>query len=471
MTDILWATRTYRHHSSKVSSQRLVNGYAEIEPPDAKTSVTILGTPGVDTWADVGTGPIRAAAEIAGTLYVVSGEQFYEVDENGSPTLRSGANAIDGNAVVGIANNDLEIVITDGTKGWSYVDSTNTFAEITDADFTDTARTVDYIDGYFLFDKPNSNEFFLSDLLDGTAYSALDYANAESSSDLIRAVKNDDGLAAIFGEKTIEYWQHTGALSFPFQLIKPTVRRGLAASQAIASEGNALYFLGNDKAFYQISKGALRRLSDPGLTNAWEGYSRVDDAFCFPWSHDGHKFIVITFPSGNATFVYDILTNLWHERVTHDSGGNEVRWRANCAIDCYDMTLIGDSLSGKIGRIEHDTYTEFDGTTRMVMISPPLHGDGNRVAMPFFQLDMETGVGNAYASDPEVIFDWSDDGGATWVTPQETASLGAVGARTTRLQWDRLGSFYERSLRIQITDPVKRVVLGARCPGLEIIEM
>jgi hypothetical protein len=45
--------------------------------------------------------------------------------------------------------------------------------------------------------------------------------------------------------------------------------------------------------------------------------------------------------------------------------------------------------------------------------------------------------------------------------------MGAIGNYQTRLQWHELGSFYQRNLRLEISDPVKRVVIAARCPGLD----
>ena len=41
-----------------------------------------------------------------------------------------------------------------------------------------------------------------------------------------------------------------------------------------------------------------------------------------------------------------------------------------------------------------------------------------------------------------------------------------MGNFNQRLQWNNLGSSYERYIRISVSDPVKRVVHGARCPGL-----
>ena len=99
-----------------------------------------------------------------------------------------------------------------------------------------------------------------------------------------------------------------------------------------------------------------------------------------------------------------------------------------------------------------------------------IHGRGKRVRMPFFELDMETGVGlpTGQGSDPQVVLDWSDDGGRAWVSPSLSRSIGKIGEYQTRIRWDRLGSFYQRNLRIQMTDSVKRVVLAARCPNLSI---
>jgi len=31
-------------------------------------------------------------------------------------------------------------------------------------------------------------------------------------------------------------------------------------------------------------------------------------------AQEGHKFVVCQFPSGNQTWVYDISTQLWHQR-------------------------------------------------------------------------------------------------------------------------------------------------------------
>lgn len=470
---ILLASQSYRHPSSRVSSQRLINGYAQAEPQSAKTTLTILGPPGIPTFTEVGSGPIRGMIEADEKAYVVSGLSFYEVDEDGTATLKSGVNEILGNGPVPLASNGLEIAMVDGTKGWTYNLGTGTFAEITDGDFFDTAATVDFIDGYFAYPRPSSGQFFLSDLYDGTTYLALDRATAESSPDRVRSVINDFGLLDILGAKTIEFWQNTGALSFPFQRVSQgVVQVGVAGPHARTKTDQSIFFVGHDKIAYRMSRGALARISTHAIETIWAEYGYdLSDAECWTYDFAGHKFVVFSFPTANATWVYDLATRCWHERVTFDAGGNETRWRARNALECFGRTLIGDGNSARIGYLDQRTYTEFGEATRTVIICPPLHGDGDRVAMPALELDMESGVGNTVApgDDPNVTLDWRDDGMPDWQTSDDR-SIGRIGEKFTRIQWKELGSFYQRDLRFTFSDPTKRVILAARAPGAEILQ-
>jgi hypothetical protein len=74
---------------------------------------------------------------------------------------------------------------------------------------------------------------------------------------------------------------------------------------------------------------------------------------------------------------------------------------------------------------------------------------------------METGVGDAATGfAPACALSWSDDGGHRW-SGEYAASMGAAGRYKTRAVWRRLGSFRDRIFRIAISDPVKRVIIGA----------
>lgn len=470
---IIFATQSYRHPTAIVSSQRVVNGYAQAEPRDAKTPVTVLGCPGIEAFSEVGTGPIRAAIEVDGIPYVVSGEEMYEIAEDGTATNRTGANTIGGGGnVISIDTNGIEIVFLDGAKGWSYDIAGTTLAEITDADFIDSALTVAAVGGYMAFDNPGTDEFFISDLLDATAYSALDYASADSMPDRVRSVANDFGLLDVFGEKSIEFWQNTGAISFPFQpIVQGTIPIGIAGPLARVGAAQSMFFIGHDKIAYQMTRGSLQRISTHAIEAEWGAYTTLTDAFCFYYSHEGHKFVFFTFPGADKTWCFDLSTRLWHERATFDVAGFESRWRVNCAVEVFGRTMVGDANSGKLGFLSSGVYTEWGDTTQMHLIAPPIHGEGDRVSFPMFELDMETGVGNTVSpgDDPQAILDWRDDGNLDWVTALDR-SVGRLGDRMTRMQWAELGMAYQRTYRLRLTDPVKRAVLGARCPGMVLVQ-
>jgi hypothetical protein len=459
--EIQFAVQSYTHESKPISAQRCINAYAEFQPRDAKSRVAVIGCPGIDTFATIGSGPIRGALEMKGVAYFVSQDKLYSVDSNGVGTLLG--SGITGYTPVSMDGDGFEVVIVNGVAGFSYRLSDNTFQQISDPDFK-VANSVTVINNYFVFDEAGTNRFTLSDLLDGRNY-LDDFATAESAPDRVLAVRNHNGLLLVFGEHTIEPWDHTGATDFPFSRIKgSTIDRGLAAPLAIASEDTAQFFLGEDRVFYRLGGLQRQRVSTHAIERTWSSYTKTDDAFCFKYGISGHKFIYLTFPTEGATWGLDLATGFWHERMSYDVTGAEVAWRANCAIDVYNKTLIGDANSNKVGFINPQSHTEFGQPIIMTLVSPPIFNGGRRMFMPMFELDMETGVGIAtgQGSDPQVMLDWSDDGGYNFAAPQLWNTMGVQGARMTRLQWTRLGSAYQRSLRVSISDPVRRVVTGAR---------
>jgi hypothetical protein len=80
-----------------------------------------------------------------------------------------------------------------------------------------------------------------------------------------------------------------------------------------------------------------------------------------------------------------------------------------------------------------------------------------------FQLDMEVGVGldgTTQGTDPQVMLQWSDDGGHTW-SNERWADIGKIGKRRTRVIWRRLGSSRDRVYRVMVSDPIKVVLIGA----------
>ena len=198
-----------------------------------------------------------------------------------------------------------------------------TLAQITAPAFM-PATTVVYFDDYFIFSATGTQEFFLSSLGDGTQYNGLDFASAQASPDNVLAIVNYHEQLLIFKQFRIEVWYDAGAANFPFERYDGAyIQRGLAGPYAVTQEDNTVFWLGDDGIFYRLNGYSPQRISQFGCEHAWAQYPQLDDVTAFVVTMEGHKFIFLTFPSGNATWCYDISSGteqpLWHERESWGS--------------------------------------------------------------------------------------------------------------------------------------------------------
>ena len=460
---IPFATNSYAHDSLPISAQRTVNLYAERQPPDAKTQVSVHGAPGIVTFATCGEGPIRGAHVMGGLLYVVSGPWLYSVTNAATPVATRLGGQVTGSGVVSIDDNGTELCITNGASGYLY-STTGGFRAITDASFG-AANRVTFMNGFFLVDRVGTGEVFRSDLLDGSNYDSTASATAESKSDNTQSVFNLKEVLHVFGVETTELWQNTGSANFPFGRIPGAViNRGIIAPLAFATEDESLFLIGNDRIAYKVGGTQLGRISQHAIERTWQKYRTVSDAFGVAKSHNGHKFIIFTFPTEAASWQYDISTGFWSERESRDINGVSLkRWCGNCVVQAYGKTIVGDAFSGQIGYLTDTVFTEFSRPIYAQATGTVLHASRKRGFMSLFELDMEVGVGltTGQGSDPQVMLDISDDGGRTWSDQQPWQSLGALGNYTKRLRWKRLGNFFQRIMRVTISDPVRRTIIAA----------
>lgn len=464
MDQIRFATQSYKSSSLPLSAQRCVNMYAESEPPDAETPVAVFGIHGLTQFAMCGGGPVRGFRVLNGLLYVVSGPFLYSVTKAGVATQVGGS--IGGSGIVGIAANLTQICIVNGVSGYIYSVPAG-FQAISNVNFF-PANTVSYIDGYFVFDRLGTNQWFISGIEDGTSFSGLDFASAEVQPGNVQATINQQESLLIFSNNHTETWYDAGAVTFPFQRYDgATIERGLVAPYAVLKEDNSVFFLGDDLIFYRLDGVLPHRISTHAIETAFLEYSNaagVTDAFCYSYTYQGHKFIVLVFPTANKTWIFDIATSLWHERESWDRNGHNFgRWRGNCHITCYGKELIGDAYSGVVGFVDPTVNTEYGNTIRAHAIAPPVQSKRERVFTSAVELFVESGVGIAsgQGSDPQLILDYSDDGGRTWRGPQRWSAMGKIGAYQQRLRWLMKGNARQRMYRVTITDPVRRTILEA----------
>jgi hypothetical protein len=309
----------------------------------------------------------------------------------------------------------------------------------------------------------------------------------------------------VFGTDSVEVWYDSGAADFPLTRVQGAFNEiGCVSAFSVAKLDNGLFWLGTDARgqgiVYRANGYTGVRVSTHAIEYAIAQYGNISDAIAYTYQQEGHAFYVLTFPSGNATWVYDVSTQVWHERAGFDSG-NFMRHRSNCQCNFGGNIIVGDFQSGNIYRFDLDVYAD-NGSIQKWLRSwralPTGQNNLKRTAHHSLQLDCETGVGlNGYVvaeitylmtednnylitesndylitdqgavvtqgSDPQVMLRWSDDGGHTW-SNEHWSPIGKIGAYGHRTFWRRLGmtlKLRDRVYELSGTDPNKIAIMGA----------
>ena len=80
-TQIEFATNSYKSRSGIMSSERVVNFYAEPSPSSSPFRGIMIGTPGLIEWVNLSQfEPIFGSIDLGNKLYVVCGLNFYEIE-------------------------------------------------------------------------------------------------------------------------------------------------------------------------------------------------------------------------------------------------------------------------------------------------------------------------------------------------------------------------------------------------------
>lgn len=176
MSRIPLAGAAYVERAGIAGNSETVNLYAEsnANDPQAPTPFTYYHTPGSTALAQGIVGKARCTYRTSkGQGYVVIGPNVYILNIN---VLLKIGTIPDNQSQVYMADNGSVAVLVDGTQGWVIDLSTNQFALITDPSFYG-ADFVVYQDTFFIFNRPNTNQFYISlsqpsfGMLSGTAIS------------------------------------------------------------------------------------------------------------------------------------------------------------------------------------------------------------------------------------------------------------------------------------------------------------
>jgi len=429
-------------------------------------------------YADSGTGPVIAHfPDYVGTIDVLetkvtwkSGDKF-DAGLIGSPF--SFVSGITYNDSVESVEDDTHLTLA-GSTGLNVANVPYTASPAV------TASSLCFLDGYFIVSRPSSKQFNISPLNgadDGNGHSVfvwdpLDFAAKEGyPDDIARVFADHEDLWLFGGEQSTEVWQNTGNANFPFQRIPGNfIHYGCAAPYSVVRLGNGVGWIALDTsrgaaiAIYAVGFQPTRVSTGP-VEQAWAGYATIADAVAYTYIDRGHEFWVINFPTANATWVYDLSTNLWARRGWYNgaSSDRQKQWtHAYTALSPHGSAPDGTAALHFAGAWNDNVIYKMDaaylndaGTPiERIRTCPHLATENKRNF--YHRLEIYTEV-----HDPTITLASSKDGGHTFNTPRSPSATSTLGAFLARTFWAMLGSSRDRVFRVRSLAAIKQAWVAA----------
>jgi len=334
--------------------------------------------------------------------------------------------------------------------------------------FPEGCKTISYMNGRFIACEPNTQNFYVSEVLDGFTWDVLNVQTVDSNPDYVVGEAVSHNELIVFCEQSGEVYYDSGTTPSPFVRNSSGIFEvGCAAAYSIGKIDNTIFWLGKNEAgtgvIYKLNGYTPQRISDYSREYAMQLMTDISDAIAFTYQQDGHHFYVIDFPTGGKTFCFDINTGFWHERANFAAGVFS-RWEAQEHAYFAGKHLVCDYTEGNIYSIDPTVYAYGSEVLKWLRSFRVPTQNMDRVRHNKLQLDCEAGVGLTGGDEPTVMMKFSDDGGHTWSSEVwRSMGIGSIGEYAKRVIWHRLGmtSGQPRIYEFSGTAAVKIVLLNA----------
>lgn len=431
--------------------EQIINGVGKV------SELRLVPTPGIASVLDrTGTtiGYVRGMKVVneGQTLLAVIGPDLYAISTDYSAQR----------IYTDLSNNDLPVklipnvngqtFILSNKTGYVYTHSTASCSPITDPDLL-ASIDAGFLNSYILALRDQYQQFQISSSNAAQTWSALEFTTLEADEDKQVGLLCDRLEAWFFGQKKTLIYYDSGNLEFPIERRPGGVLEvGCGATASLHRINGYNTWLAcneNGTKFISRAKGyADERISNHALETALTQYPRTDDCIAFGQLDRGHPFSWFYFPTANATWVFDHLSKLWHQRsywnvatISHQAH------RAACGVTFNGELLIGDRANPIIYRMSPSIHTDNGDVISRERICPHIikqSRSSESIEYKAVRLIAETGVGLAVATDaagedPLISLSYSDDGGRTY-SDEVAVSMGKLGAYKTIMEWRQLGS-------------------------------
>ena len=417
---------------------QLVNSYLSPIGDEGKVKSAIYSSDGLQGFVflqNVSPGlGCRAGIVVDGVFYVVAGVSLYKVLSTGEQIL-IGSMSISTTAPVFMERNrratpDIVIVC----DGLMYYCRADVLTQVTDSDLL-APITLAFSDGYFGITTAQ-NKWQIGAIDDASAWDGLDFAAADGDPDALIRIAALQAQFYLFGEKTIEVWQDNGNADFPYSR-SFVIPIGLLASNSVATVAETFAWVAHDRTVRLLGSGDTAQvISTPKVEADIQDIEDPSTIRAASWSSRGHTFYALTCPQW--THVYDTRMQRWHERQTY----GRKNWRIAFVLAFGTKLIAGDADTGAMFEMS-PRFKDDAGDPLVSSVTPPtVHAFPQRVTHDALYIDVQRGVGTGQGEpqdiDPEMMVEWSHDGGETFKT-QRAIKLGRQGQNLTRVRTHRLG--------------------------------
>jgi len=327
------------------------------------------------------------------------------------------------------------------------------------------ASSVDVVDNYFVYNDPDTQQWAASDLLSPIT-NPLSFGSKDGAPDDLVSLIVDHREVYLLGEQSSEVWVDVGSQPFPLQRIPGTsTQHGIVAKHSMARVGDSFAYVSRNirgqGMIVQMNGYSPQRISTHAVENTLVN-QYIDDAIAWTYQLEGHECYVVTFPTLNLTWVYDVSTNMWHKWLYTNNLNQYERHRGNCCAVFQGKVLVGDYENGQIYELDPNNYTDNGQKVRRLRRCPHIVTDLQRQFFDELQIQFQPGVGlqTGQGENPQAMLRWSNDGGSTW-SNEYWVGIGKVGRYVNRAIWRRLGWSRDRIFEVVVTDPVKAVIVSA----------
>lgn len=522
-TDIPFSQKPYSSPLTSLGAEVCNNFYVELSTSEtSRSKYYYVGIPGLRLLRASSSSVFSAGSACrglwttsGGLTYGVYGRYLVQLQYARTTSAPSVSYTLVGelrtaSGVVRFVDNGDILLLVDGKYAYTVHTADNVYAQVTEEGFPGALDGVDgpthcaCVDTYFIVNSSNTNKYYWSApgyipyAFDSThpsvltLWNALDYGEKIGDSDYIVGMQQTVGLLWLFGKRSIEIHRNVSAGDDASgqqfgRMDNAFINFGCYAPSTICRYGNTVYWIGADNTgtlgvFSADSSFQPTRVSTRGVETRLQKYTRIDDAYSFVYSMDGHAFIVFQFPSGTptddqyqatgATWVYDITSGTWTRRTRwYEETGLSGMWPASFATYNWSTPIFGDRSTNATYWLDNQ-YFENDnpdgvGTNMIerIVTSPVGNNAARNVVYHAVQLQMQPGQGlvnpnaQGIGTDPEVMYSYANDGGFSW-SNERHKSFGMIGEYAYRCRWVKCGHGRNRVHKFRITAPVFVAIIG-----------